>query len=111
VELIFWIPENMRDGSKYQVLRNHNGIVSALRTRQIGYYLYAYSDEFSTYAIAYVPNATQTGSGGSSSAVIPEAPTVVITSPKTAQRSMPHGISNTVLFVPKKRRRRLYVKI
>ncbi|MDR0963688.1 MAG: hypothetical protein LBM60_03630, partial [Clostridium sp.] len=106
VELIFWIPEYMRDGSEYQVLRNHNGTVSALRTRQNGYYLYAYSDEFSTYAIAYVPNATGAGQGGSLS----EAPTIVITSPKTAHLIMPTGISNTVLFVPKRRRRRVYVK-
>jgi hypothetical protein len=108
VELMFWIPEDMRDGDDYRILRNHEFEVEALRTRRIENFLYAYSSQFSTYAIAYTPTA---GSGGDPPPddAPPINEPIHIPSPKTGQR--PPLTANSWMAVPAItgcRRRRLY---
>jgi hypothetical protein len=109
VELMFWIPEDMRDGDDYRILRNHEFEVEALRTRRIGNFLYAYSSQFSTYAIAYTPTATQGGGGQTGEDTPPLNEPIPIPSPKTGQR--PPLTANSWMAVPAIagcRRRRLY---
>jgi hypothetical protein len=128
VELVFWLPEDMRNGTDYRILRNHWDPVSGeysiteLPTRRIGDYLYASSDRFSTYAIGYVPNPEALSSGGdngvSEDLVVLNEP-VHIPSPKTSQRppvtanawmAAPvaiRGISRRRLRAPAPRRKKL----
>lgn len=57
MELVFAIPERMRGGSGYVVLREHMGQIDELPTQKDGNLLFTVSSLFSTYAIAYVPPA------------------------------------------------------
>jgi hypothetical protein len=103
VELMFWIPENMQGGSDYMILRDHLGEISALPTRKIGSILYAWSSQFSNYAIAYTPTPAQGGYGGSGSGseaadtLLPD-PAVDVTSPKTREQ-LP-VTANTWIAIP-----------
>ena len=63
IEIIFEIPKNMQKGRDYVVLRNHDGEVTELETRQEGNRLYVQSDLFSVYAIAYVPLPEEPSAG------------------------------------------------
>jgi hypothetical protein len=91
IELMFWIPENMQNGSDYVILRDHQGEITALPTRKIGNILYAWSSQFSNYAIAYTPAPNSGGNGGSGSGseateTLFPTPAVDVTSPKTREQ-------------------------
>ena len=55
MDLVFEIPAGLQNGSDYVIVRNHDGVLSELETQREGNLLYAKSDLFSVYAIAYVP--------------------------------------------------------
>ena len=56
-EIVFTItiPEGMRGGKDYAVVRYHDGVAEVLHTTQIGDTLRFSSDKYSTYAIIYTP--------------------------------------------------------
>ncbi|WP_343249308.1 carboxypeptidase regulatory-like domain-containing protein [Diplocloster hominis] len=56
-EIVFTItiPEGMRGGRDYAVVRYHDGVAEVLQTTQIGDTLRFSSDRYSTYAIIYTP--------------------------------------------------------
>lgn len=56
IKITITIPENIRGGSNYQVIRVHDGSAEALPTVQNGVQLTFESKLFSTYAIAYTPS-------------------------------------------------------
>lgn len=74
LEIRIAIPEAMKNGSDYQVIRVHDGTTEALPTRREGNELIFKSMLFSTYAIAYTPKAesgnTAPSSGSSHRATI-----------------------------------------
>jgi hypothetical protein len=89
VELMFWIPENMQNGTDYLILRDHQGVITALPTRRIGNILYAWSSHFSNFAIAYTPtpdNGGGSGSGTDTEVDLLLPPPIDVTSPKTTQQ-------------------------
>ncbi len=50
------IPENMRGGRDYKIIRVHNGVIEILDTVLEGNYLIFETDRFSQYAISYTPD-------------------------------------------------------
>ena len=58
IRIVITIPENMRGGTDYKVIRVHGGSAEVLPTTQNGNQLTFESDRFSTYAIAYTPAET-----------------------------------------------------
>jgi hypothetical protein len=119
VELMFWIPEDMRDGIDYQILRDHQNIITGLLTRRMGNYLFAYSSQFSTYAIAYTPNRGGSEDGNTEESEILADSPIDVSSPKTAQRppvssnawmippGSVSGLSRRKIHAPAPRRRKL----
>jgi hypothetical protein len=123
IELMFWIPANMQNGSDYVILRDHQGEITALPTRKIGNILYAWSSQFSNYAIAYTPAPTMGGSGSSGSSEMAEPllpdPAVDVASPKTREQlpvtandwmvvpTAISGISRRKFHAPAPRRKKL----
>lgn len=58
IEITITIPDDMRGGSNYVVIRVHDGSAVALPTTQSENKLIFQTDKFSTYAIAYTPGGT-----------------------------------------------------
>ena len=58
IEITITIPDDMRGGSNYVVIRVHDGSAAALPTTQSENKLIFQTDKFSTYAIAYTPGGT-----------------------------------------------------
>lgn len=58
IRIVITIPENMRGGTDYKVIRVHDGSAEVLPTTQNGNQLTFESNRFSTYAIAYTPAET-----------------------------------------------------
>ncbi len=56
------IPEDMRGGSNYNIVRLHNGVAEIVPSRKEGNFLVFQTDKFSQYAISF--KAAVTGGGG-----------------------------------------------
>ncbi len=70
------LPESMRGGSDYKVIRSHNGVIEIIEAKLDGNYIVFETDRFSQYAIAYTePKKKHSSSSSSSSSIAIVIPT------------------------------------